>query len=131
MNHIEVGAYGEALVYQVLSETGGRVGLGNGADVTFEGIRIEVKTAMPSRFNGRTLGYQFCLSKPGHTDFRKSHVLVLIPLDEHGKPRAAYVIPTDKLRDRAKITMPLSLDTRFSAYREAWELLVDIQGGAL
>lgn len=129
MNHIEVGAYGEMLVYQVLSETGGAVGLGDGADVTFEGVKIEVKTAKPSKYNGRTLGYQFCLSKPGHTDFKKSDVL--IPLDEHGKPRAAYVIPTGKLRDRAKLTMPLSLDTRFSVYREAWELLADIQGGAL
>lgn len=131
MNHIEVGAYGEMIVYQLLSETGARVGLGNGADVTFEGVKIEVKTAKPSKFNGRTLGYQFCLSKPGHTDFRKSDILVLIPLDADGKPRAAYVIPTDKLGDRVKITMPMSLDTRFSGYREAWELLADLQGGML
>jgi hypothetical protein len=126
MNHIEVGAYGEMLVYQVLQETGGRVGLGNGADVTFEGVKIEVKTAKPSKYNGKTLGYQFCLSKPGHTDFRKSDILVLIPLDANGSPRGAYVIPTGKLRDRVKITMPLSLETRFSAYREAWELLANI-----
>ncbi len=131
MNHIEVGAYGEMIVYQLLSETGATVALGDGADVTFEGIKIEVKTAKPSKYNGKTLGYQFCLYKPGKTDFRKSDVLVLIPLDEDGKPRAAYIIPTDKLRDRAKLTMPLSLDTRFSVYREAWEILADIQGGML
>ncbi len=131
MNHVELGAYGEMLVYQVLQETGGRVTLGGGADVIFEGIKIEVKTAKPSKYNGQTLGYQFCLSKPGHTDFRKSDVLVLIPLDENDNPRAAYVIPTSVIGKRKKITMPMSLGSRFVDYREAWELLADIQGGAV
>jgi len=85
-------------------------------------VPVEVKTARPSKFNGTHLGYQFCLNKPGHTDFRKAKVLILIALGRDGDVRSVYVIPTDVVGQRKKITMPMSLSSKWQHW--AWEFEV-------
>lgn len=130
--HNEVGARGEFEVYSILSQIG-TVSFDAKADLCFEGVEIEIKTARPSRYANRENGYhyQFCLQKKGHTNFTKADVLILICLDMQGKPRTAFVIPTEQLRrDRKKLTIPYSLDTRLNSYRERWEVIAQYAEGA-
>jgi hypothetical protein len=124
--HNIVGQMGEELVAQLLSQVG-KVAPGDEADLNFEGVEIEVKTATPSNYNGAgARGYQFCLRRAGKTDVRKADVVVLICLNDDLAPRAAYVLPVDLLRcDRSKISVPFSLDTRLAPYRDRWDVIAD------
>ena len=122
--HNDTGLLGELLVARHLSQVA-PVQDGQSADLRFQGVEIEVKTALPSLYNGRTLGYQFLLSKRGHTNFRKADVLVLICLSEDIEPVATYVIPTANLRNRTKLTIPLNLGTRLAKYRDRWDVIAE------
>lgn len=122
--HNDTGTLGEHLVATHLRQVA-PVQAGQAADLRMLDVEIEVKTARPSLYNGHTLGYQFLLRKPKHTDFRKSDVLVLLCLDSACEPVAVYVVPTANLRNRTKLTIPLSLDTRLATYRNRWDVIAE------
>jgi len=123
--HNDTGVLGEQLVAAHLSQVA-PVETGYAADLRFCTVEIEVKTARPSLYNGKTRGYQFLLKKRNHTDFRKADVLVLICLDDDLDPVATYVLPTHRLPDkRQKITIPLSLRSPFDVFRDRWEIIAD------
>ena len=124
--HNDVGAVGEALTRQHLAQVA-PVQRSAVADVQCNGVEIEVKTATPSLYNGKTRGYQFKLYDPGHTDFKRADVLVLICLDDAANPAAVYVLPTSRLPDkRTKITIPLSLRSPFNVFRDRWDVIADV-----
>ncbi|MBN2390737.1 MAG: hypothetical protein JXR84_08440 [Anaerolineae bacterium] len=125
--HNDVGAFGEALTRETLAQIA-PVQDGQAADLRFCDVEIEVKTARPSLYNGQTRGYQFLLKKRdryGATNFRKADVLVLICLNDDLDPIATYVLPTSRLKDRKKITIPASLKTPFDVFRDRWEIIAD------
>lgn len=120
--HNDVGNLGEYLVKRHLSQVAPCT-TGKRSDLRFEGVEVEVKTSRATLYNGHTFGYQFLLSKDdqyGKTDFRESDVLVLLCLDDDCNPVATFVVPTREVRNRTKITIPLSLKTRFAKYRDRW-----------
>jgi hypothetical protein len=126
--HNDTGLLGEQLVAAHLSQVS-PVETGQAADLRFCDVEIEVKTARLSLYNGKTRGYQFLLDKHdqyGATDFRKADVLVLICLDDHLDPIAAYILPTDRLQDRKKITIPANLRSPFNLFRDRWEIIADV-----
>lgn len=124
--HNDIGAFGEALTRQTLAQVA-PVSPSAVADMAFRGVEIEVKTAKPSLYNGKTLGYQFKLRDPGHTDFTHADVLVLICLDDNLDPVASYVLPTSYLPEmRTKITIPLNLRSPFNIFRERWDVIADV-----
>lgn len=125
--HNDVGAFGEKLTRATLAQIA-PVEDGQAADLRCHGVEIEVKTARLSLYNGKTRGYQFLLTKQdryGVTDFRKADVLVLICLDEQLDPLAVYILPTSRLRDRTKITIPASLISPYNVFRDRWEVIAD------
>lgn len=62
--HNDLGAWGERVIAQQLGQVG-QVQRGQTADLRLAGIEIEVKTARPSRYNGRNLGYHSACIAPG------------------------------------------------------------------
>lgn len=126
-SHNDTGVLGEQFVAAHLSQVA-PVQSGQAADLRFCDVEIEVKTARLSLYNGKTRGYQFLLVKHdryGVTDFRNADVLVLICLDEQLDPAATYILPTVRLRDRKKITIPASLRSPFNVFRDRWEIIAD------
>jgi hypothetical protein len=124
--HNDTGMLGEQLVATHLSQVA-PVEKGYAADLRFRNVEIEVKTARPSLYNGKTRGYQFKLFDPGHTDFGRADVLVLICLDDNLDPVATYVLPTSLLPEkRTKITIPRSLKTPFDVFRDRWDVIADV-----
>lgn len=120
--HNEVGAYGEQLVAGLL-RTVGCVKPGRTADLCFEGIDVEVKTARLSAYNGRDRGYQFCLEREGHTHVRAA-VVVLVCMPE----ARCVVIPAIEVVGVRKIGLPEQLEGyagRWAPFVEAWEVLAD------
>jgi len=123
--HNAAGALGERRVAQRLETVAPVATEDVPADLQFCGVDVEVKTATPSRPNGRTLGYQFCLRKSGHTDIGKAHVVVLVCLDHHMSTRFTYVIPVATLGNRRKLTLPMhpQEDHWLTPYRENWTII--------
>lgn len=128
--HNELGNFGEYHVWKMLSSVG-KVETEAKADLCFYGVQVEVKTSRPTLYNGKTRGYQFLLSKRGHTDHTKAHVVILVCVGDRGDVAGVFVVPVDHLRkDRQKITIPLSLETRLSPYRDNWQVIADYVGVA-
>lgn len=128
MNAYDVGMYGESVVKQMLAGVGEahKVKQRYSGDINFLGCKIEVKTARMSQINGRKdKGFQFCLFKEKGTDFRHSDILVLLALDEHLQMCAAWVIPTDRLGNRHKISIPLDLSGKWAYWLNQWEVIAD------
>lgn len=124
--HNDTGMLGEQLVAAHLGQVA-HVEKGYAADLRFCNVEIEVKTARPSLYNGTTRGYQFKLFDPGHTNFKRADVLVLICLDDDLDPVATYVLPTSMIPEkRTKITIPLSLRSPFNVFRNRWEIIADV-----
>ena len=124
MTHNEIGDFGEQYIARLLAEAG-EVTPGGPADLLFEGVSVEVKTARPSNYNGRNLGYQFCLRKRGHTDHRKAAVLILLCLGLRGQVRGVFVIPTEVIGERRKLTMPLNLSSKWAHWQGRFEVLAN------
>jgi hypothetical protein len=129
--HNDIGAYGETLVMERLAQIA-PVAPGSMADVLFMNCEIEVKTARPSRYNGkRSLGYQFSLRRPGHSEVR-APVVVLVCLPLSSPEYTAFVIPAEKLEGLAKVAVPLDIEGYaglWAPYRERWEVIADFVGG--
>jgi hypothetical protein len=124
--HTDVGKYGEVWVARVLARVG-HVQMGGPADLEFEGVALEIKTARLSIINGHgARGYQFCLRRDGgKTDYRKADVLILIALNQVCQPKAVFVIPVDDIDENKKITMPPDLSSEWAPYLDRWDLLAD------
>lgn len=128
---MNVGAYGEMLVARALRATGVQVERPRrGADLVFEGVPIEVKTARLTRNYNLSGGnaYQFFLRGTGRhkTDFHHSKILVLLCVADDLTPVACYVIPTKAIEpDRKVYKVRESLQTPLADYYERWELLAD------
>lgn len=94
-------------------------------DLEIEGVRIEVKTAMPSSIRDDYQMWQFCVRRAGHTDASYADVLVLIGLDEHHQTEGFWIIPVANLRDdRRKINIPRHATiSKWDHFRERWDIL--------
>jgi hypothetical protein len=122
--HNALGAWGEALVAQTLREAGS-VQFGGPADLVFEGVAVEVKTARATAPAGdrehRSPRYRFLLRKVGHADLRgQVLVLVLAPAGE------CFVIPAAAVGARHLISIGVRAG-QWEPYRERWETLAEVQ----
>ena len=122
----ELGALGEYHIAQRLRFAGKQVKFDGPADLLVDGKAVEVKTARLRQYRtGRRLGYQFCLTKQGHTDHTKASVVILLCWESF----TVFIIPVEYIGERCKITIPVENPTRYnglwSAWRERWEILAD------
>ena len=131
MTSQELGAIGEAWVYRQLERAGLDVEFGGPADLLADGLPVEVKTARAKRYRGDSRrGFQFCLSKPGHTDHRRARVVILLAWWDPAADPVAFVIPTGALGDRRKVVIPTAQPWTYAGkwarwYRR-WETLADL-----
>ncbi len=122
--HNDVGHLGEHLVARHLAQVS-PVQPGRAADLRFHGVEVEVKTARPTLYNGRSRGYQFLLKKAGHTNLDNADVVILVCLDDECNPVATYVCRANQLRNRTKVTIPLSLRSPYNVWRDRWEIIAE------
>lgn len=126
----ELGAIGEHYTAQVLRSVGLDVEHGGPADLLAEGMPIEVKAARPAPYRkGGYRGYQFCLTKPGHTDHTKAAVCVLLCFWRDGQDPVAFVIPSEAIGDRRKVVIPgqpWTYTGRWARYYRRWETIADV-----
>jgi len=127
----ELGRMGEVYVARLLEVAGLRVSWGGPADLLVEGVPVEVKAARPRRYRGDgRLGFQFCLSKPGHTDHRRAAVVVLLAWWDPQADPVAFVVPSARLGDRRKVVIPRAqpwlYEGLWARWREGWEVLADV-----
>jgi hypothetical protein len=87
----EKGKWGEELILSLLLGIG-KARPGGPADLIFEDCAVEVKTAMPSQINSDRIGFQFCLTRQGKTDFRKADILILLAATRDRQPIAVWLI---------------------------------------
>lgn len=120
--HNLTGAYGEALIARKLA-TIAPVQPAHRADLRWMGLEIEVKTArMSFSDRDRRAGiYNFCLTKPGHTDHTAADVVILVLADTG----VVYVIPTADLVGRRKLRLS-PRRSKYDVYRDAWERLGEL-----
>lgn len=123
--HNELGAWGEAYVaHRIQTELGGQVCAGIFADLRWQGVEIEVKTAKPSIYNGqKARGFQFCIKRRGRQGLL-GEVLVLVHVVK-GKPVTSLVIPAKDVGQRSMIKVPFDIaSSRYAAYENQWPLLL-------
>ena len=130
MTSQELGNLGEAWVYRQLQSAGLAVTMGGPADLQVEGLPVEVKTARPKRYRGDgRKGYQFCLSKPGHTDHTKAAVVVCLCWWDIASDPVAFVIPSSRLGDLRKVVIPTAqpwtYSGKWSRWYRRWETIAD------
>ena len=129
VNPRELGDLGEVYVARKLRGVGLNVIVGGVADLVAGGAVIEVKAALKRPYrNGGYLGYQFCLWRDGHTDHRRSDVVVLLCYYDLEMDPVAFVVPTERIGSRRKIVIPGSPWTytgRWSRWYRRWEVIAD------
>lgn len=124
-----IGMIGEQLVYQALEAAGYRpVTLQHGgcdlraiSPATGEIFCVEVKTSRRGK-DGR---WRFKLYKAGHTDHRKSQVVVLLAITLSGDV-IPFVIPTSELQNQRQAVIssdPRTYSGRLAAYRQKLDTL--------
>lgn len=125
--HTELGAWGEDLVLAMFREAGIEAQRGGPADLVIEGcIPVEVKTAKPSRYNGRRLGFQFCLERDGHTSLKGKAVVLVCVEDEQAE---FFIIPADAVGQRRKLGVGVDVAQykgRWAAFRDRWEVIAEV-----
>lgn len=103
---MQLGQFGEDYVRAELRRAGYDVitpRKGTGGDLLACGLRIEVKTAYQNR-DGK---YRFCLCKDdhsGHTDHRKSDVVILLCCSSAGLV-TSFVVPVVALENKNHISL--------------------------
>jgi hypothetical protein len=124
--HNETGKLGEALVRAVLTQVG-PVEESTVADLRFAGLEIEVKAALPSRYDARGLpGFQFCLHRAGRNGVRADVVILLAISDGAVVP---FVMPAAVVGERPKVTVygnPLAYNGQWARWRARWETLAEV-----
>ena len=129
----ELGTIGELWVMRQLRAAGLEVEQGGAADLLADGLAVEVKAARPRPYRRGRRVYQFCLSKPGHTDHGKAEIVVLLAYWDTASDPVAFVIPAGALGDRRKVTIPNSqpwlYSGRWSRYYRRWEVIADVMEG--
>ena len=124
MNHYDVGMWGEELVAQRLSNAG-EVELGAGpADLTFEGVPVEVKTARLGWPRGRQRkpGFQFCLHRDGRDGVEAPVVVFVLA----GESIEFFIVPAEEIGAAKKAVIPAEVDGytgKYAPYRDRWDVL--------
>jgi hypothetical protein len=132
MTHNELGAAGEVFVSQVLAEIGLEVefGDGQGPDLYIAGTPLEVKAARPRPYKSGRKGYQFCLHRSGRAGVQ-APVVVLLCYWHKDRDPVAFVIPSEELGDRRKVTIPgypWTYSGRWARWYRRWETLANFVG---
>ena len=126
----ELGAMGEHYTAQVLQSVGLAVEFGGPADLVAGGVAVEVKAARPRPYRtGGYTGYQFCVSKPGHTDHKRAAVVVCLCYWDAASDPVAFVIPSEVLGDRRKLVIPGQpwvYSGQWARYYRRWETIADV-----
>lgn len=122
--HTQLGAWGEDLVLAMFHQAGIEAQRGGPADLLIEGgIALEVKTAKPSRYDGRRLGFQFCIDRAGHTSL-KAAAVVLVCVGDAGIE--FFIIPAREVGNRRKLGVGVDVAEykgRWAAFRNRWEII--------
>jgi hypothetical protein len=125
--HTQLGAWGEDLVLAMFHQAGIVAQRGGPADLVIEGgIALEVKTAKPSRYNGRQAGFQFCIEKAGHASLKAAAVVLVCVGDGATE---FFIIPAREVGNRRKLGVGVDLAEykgRWAAFRNKWELLAEV-----
>jgi len=131
MRSQELGTMGEVYVARLLEGAGLAVAWDGPADLVVGGVPVEVKTARPRQYRGDSsrLGFQFCLSKPGHTDHRRAAIVILLAWWDPQADPVAFVVPSVRLGSRRKVTIPnrqpWMYDGWLARWRGRWEVIAD------
>ncbi len=132
MIHTELGVAGEAYVARLLSSAGLQVQFDGPADLTVNGLPVEVKAARPSLYRrNRCRGYQFCLHRTGKTSLKAPLVILLCYWDTAREP-VSFIIPADRIGQRRKIVIPShpwAYSGMWSPWYQNWETLADLLEG--
>ena len=125
--HTELGSWGESLVMAMFREVGIEASRGGPADLVIEGgIALEVKTAKPSKYDGKRLGFQFCIEREGHTSL-KGAAVVLVCAGDAGIE--FFIIPADVVGRRRKLGIGANLEAytgRWANFRGKWEVIAEV-----
>ena len=126
----ELGALGELWVMRQLQRAGLDVAMGGPADLVADGLVVEVKTARPRRYRGDgRRGYQFCVSKEGHTNHKRAAVVICLCWWDPTADPVAFVIPSGRLGDLHKVVIPTAQPWvyagKWARYYRRWEVLAD------
>ena len=125
--HNETGKFGESVVRAVLEQVG-PVEDSTVADLRFAGLEIEVKAALPSRYDARGLpGFQFCLHRAGRNGVR-ADVVILLAIG--GGVIVPFVMPAAVVGEHPKVTVPgldpLTYNGQWAQWRGRWETLAEV-----
>lgn len=130
MTSQELGQIGELWTMRQLRRAGLEVEQGGPADLVANGLPVEVKAARPRPYrSGGYRGFQFCLSKPGHTDHTRAAVVVLLCWWDAVADPVSFVVPVGALGDRRKIVIPTPqpwlYNGRWARWYRRWETFAD------
>jgi len=126
--HTDLGNFGEQWIAAILGDIA-PVEPGARADLRFLGLELEIKTARPRPYrSGNDLGYQFCLTRDGHTDHTKADIVILLCLTPD-LTIYPYIIPAGQIGDRRKIVIPTpdpeTYTGQWSPWLAKWEILAN------
>lgn len=111
----KLGFFGEVLAMKYLESLGHSVAYMGasavGYDLLASGLRIEVKTAQVNK-RGK---YQVSLSKVGHSDIKKSDVLIVLCVGYAGKV-TPLIIPTHAIADNRQLTVSSTFKGKLAQY---------------
>ena len=135
MTSQELGQIGEAYVMRQLQRAGLEVEQGGPADLVANGLPVEIKAARPRPYrSGGYRGFQFCLSKPGHTDHTKAAVVIMLAYWDPASDPVAFIVPVEALGTRRKVVIPTAqpwmYGGQWARFYRRWELLADLLEGA-
>ncbi len=125
--HTELGAWGEALIVEMFRQVGIEAQRGGPADLLIEGgIALEVKTAKPSKYDGKHSGFQFCIDRAGHTSL-KAAAVILVCVGDAGPE--FFIIPAREVGNRRKLGVGVDLAEykgRWAAFRDKWDVIAEV-----
>ncbi|MBN2005089.1 MAG: hypothetical protein JXA21_17145 [Anaerolineae bacterium] len=126
--HTELGAWGEAVVLAMFRDAGIEAAYGRPADIVIAGgVPVEVKTAKLSHYNGRRMGFQFCIDRQGHTSL-KGVAVVLVCAGDDGEAHF-FIIPAHVVGNRRKVAIgpdPVQYRGKWAAFLNRWEAIAEV-----
>lgn len=130
--HNELGAFGEYAVEVILRKADIDVRRGKPADLICNGVPVEIKTARPTHYNGRAVGFQFSLRRDGHSDVRAPLVICVCVFnseDLFDSELDFFIIPSrdiEGLRGVAIHKNTAAYNGRWARYRQNWSVLEEV-----